>query len=183
MNMSDKILEEDLLKAKLPNKRSRYFYKSEIKIPKKSLVMMCGTPGSGKSTLARKICMQSNKKTHIDLIAKEAYDKAYRKAEEALAQEESVLWDNLGIFPTERAEVLNGLRAKYDYSILLVVNCDKLQAIIRSINRGDTQNRTNLILDTYSYLQFQLKNPTKYFIGFDEVYIIDGTQEITVKEP
>lgn len=34
MNMSDKILEEDLLKAKLPNKRSRYFYKSEIKIPK-----------------------------------------------------------------------------------------------------------------------------------------------------
>ena len=146
MNMSDKILEEDLLKAKLPNKRSRYFYKSEIKIPKKSLVMMCGTPGSGKSTLARKICMQSNKKTHIDidylfdtttkdlypnakyltaenidLIAKEAYDKAYRKAEEALAQEESVLWDNLGIFPTERAEVLNGLRAKYDYSILLVV--------------------------------------------------------------
>ena len=55
MNMSDKILEEDLLKAKLPNKRSRYFYKSEIKIPKKSLVMMCGTPGSGKSTLARKI--------------------------------------------------------------------------------------------------------------------------------
>lgn len=40
MNISDKTfktLEEDLLKAtaKLLNKRSRYFYKNEIKIPKK----------------------------------------------------------------------------------------------------------------------------------------------------
>ena len=33
------------------------------------------------------------------------------------------------------------------------------------------------------YLQPQLYQPSKYFIGFDEVYIIDGTQEVTVKEP
>lgn len=58
-----------------------------------------------------------------------------------------------------------------------------MQAIIRSIARGDTQNRTNLILSTYMYLQPQLYQPSKYFIGFDEVYIIDGTQEVTVKEP
>ena len=63
------------------------------------------------------------------------------------------------------------------------MNCDKLQAIIRSIARGDTQNRTNLILSTDMYLQPQLYQPSKYFIGFDEVYIIDGTQEVTVKEP
>ena len=112
MNISDKMLEEDWLKArtKLPNKRSRYFYKSEIKIPKKSLVMMCGTPGAGKTTIARKICSQLKDSIHvdidylfdcatktlypnaqslsvedIDLIAKEAYDKAYRNEEEILA--------------------------------------------------------------------------------------------------
>ena len=112
-----------------------------------------------------------------------AYDKAYRNAEEILANGNTVIWDNLGIFPTERAEVLNGLRTKYDYAILIVVNCDKLQAILRSIRRGDSQNRTYLILNTHTYLQLQLQNPTKYFIGFDEVYIIDGTQEVTVKEP
>ena len=100
-----------------------------------------------------------------------------------LANGNTVIWDNLGIFPTERAEVLNGLRTKYDYAILIVVNCDKLQAILRSIRRGDSQNRTYLILNTHTYLQLQLQNPTKYFIGFDEVYIIDGTQEVTVKEP
>uniref|UniRef100_UPI003FED9386 AAA family ATPase n=1 Tax=Candidatus Merdicola sp. TaxID=3085652 RepID=UPI003FED9386 len=213
MNISDKTfktLEEDLLKAtaKLLNKRSRYFYKNEIKIPKKSLVMMCGTPGAGKTTIARKICSQLKDSIHvdidylfdcatktlypnaqslsvedIDLIAKEAYDKAYRNAEEILANGNTVIWDNLGIFPTERAEVLNGLRTKYDYAILIVVNCDKLQAILRSIRRGDSQNRTYLILNTHTYLQLQLQNPTKYFIGFDEVYIIDGTQEVTVKEP
>ena len=163
MNISDKTfktLEEDLLKAtaKLLNKRSRYFYKNEIKIPKKSLVMMCGTPGAGKTTIARKICSQLKDSIHvdidylfdcatktlypnaqslsvedIDLIAKEAYDKAYRNAEEILANGNTVIWDNLGIFPTERAEVLNGLRTKYDYAILIVVNCDKLQAILRSI--------------------------------------------------
>ena len=209
MNISVKTLEEDLLKAttKLPNKRSRYFYKSEIKIPKKSLVMMCGTPGSGKTTLAQKICMQSSASTididcifdsvtkelypnaqylsaeAIDLIAKEAFDKAYRNAEEALAKENTVIWDNLGIFPTERAEVLTSLKDKYSSAILVILNCDKLQAIIRSISRGDTQNRTNLILGTDMYLQLQLYQPSKYFIGFDEVYIIDGTQEVTVKEP
>lgn len=209
MKMSDKTLEEDLLKAtaKLPNKRSRYFYKNEIKIPKKSLVMMCGMPGSGKSTLAQKICMQSSAITididyifdsvtkelypnaqylsaeDIDLIAEEAFDKAYRNAEETLAMENTVIWDNLGIFPTERAEVLTSLKDKYSSAILVILNFDKLQAIIRSINRGDTQNRTNLILNTHTYLQLQLQNPTKYFIGFDEVYIIDGTQEVTVKEP
>ena len=200
MNISVKTLEEDLLKAttKLPNKRSRYFYKSEIKIPKKSLVMMCGMPGSGKSTLAQKICMQSSaihididyifnsvtkelypnaqylSAEDIDFIGKDAYEKAYRNAEEILAKGNTIIWDNLGIFPTDRAEVLNGLETKYDYAILIVVNCDKLQAIIRSISRGDTQNRTNLILNTHTYLQLQLQNPTKYFIGFDEVYIIDG---------
>lgn len=209
MNISVKTLEEDLLKAttKLPNKRSRYFYKSEIKIPKKSFVMMCGTPGSGKTTLAQKICMQSSSSTididcifdsvtkelypnaqylsaeDIDLIAKEAFDKAYRNAEEALAKENTVIWDNLGIFPTERAEVLTSLKDKYSSAILVILNCDQLQTILRSISRGDTQNRTNLILNTHTYLQLQLQNPTKYFIGFDEVYIIDGTQEVVVKEP
>lgn len=210
MNISCKLLEEDLLKAttKLPNKRSRYFYKNEIKIPKKSLVMMCGTPGAGKTTIARKICSQLKDSIHVDIdylfdcatktlypnaqylsaedidfIGKEAFDKAYRNAEDALSKEKNVIWDNLGIFPTERAEVLNGLRTKYDYAILIVVNCDKLQAILRSIRRGDSQNRTYLILNTHTYLQLQLQNPTKYFIGFDEVYIIDGTQEVTVKEP
>lgn len=209
MNISGKLLEEDLLKAttKLPNKRSRYFYKNEIKIPKKSLVMMCGTPGSGKSTLAQKICMQSSAITididyvfdsvtkelypkaqylsaeDIDLIAKEAFDKAFRNAEDALSKENTVIWDNLGIFPTERAEVLARLKDKYSSAILVILNCDKLQAIIRSISRGDTQNRTNLILNTHTYLQLQLQNPTKYFIGFDEVYIIDGAQGLTVKEP
>lgn len=209
MNISDKILEEDWLKArtKLPNKRSRYFYKSEIKIPKKSLVMMCGTPGSGKSTLAQKICMQSNA-VHIDIdyifdsvtkelypnaqylsakdidfIAKDAYEKAYQNAEEVLAKGNTIIWDNLGIFPTDRVEVLTRLKDKFSSAILVILNCDKLQAIIRSISRGDTQTRTNLILNTHTYLQLQLQNPSKYFIGFDEVYIIDGTQEITVKEP
>ena len=209
MNISGKLLEEDLLKAttKLPNKRSRYFYKNEIKIPKKSLVMMCGTPGSGKSTLAQKICMQSSAITididyvfdsvtkelypkaqylsaeDIDFIGKEAFDKAYRNAEEILANGNTVIWDNLGIFPTERAEVLARLKDKYYSAILVILNCDKLQAIIRSIARGDTQNRTNLILSTDMYLQPQLYQPSKYFIGFDEVYIIDETQEVTVKEP
>ena len=119
----------------------------------------------------------------IDLIAKEAYDKAYRNAEEILANGNTVIWDNLGIFPTERAEVLTRLKDKYYSSILVIMNCDKMQAIIRSIRRGDSQNRTYLILNTHTYLQLQLQNPTKYFIGFDEVYIIDGTQEVTVKEP
>lgn len=210
MNISCKLLEEDLLKAttKLPNKRSRYFYKNEIKIPKKSLVMMCGTPGSGKTTIARKICSQLKDSIHvdidylfdcatktlypkaqylsaedIDLIAKEAFDKAFRNAEDALSKENTVIWDNLGIFPTERAEVLARLKDKYSSAILVILNCDKLQAIIRSISRGDTQNRTNLILNTHTYLQLQLQNPTKYFIGFDEVYIIDGAQGLTVKEP
>ena len=210
MNISCKLLEEDLLKAttKLPNKRSRYFYKNEIKIPKKSLVMMCGTPGAGKTTIARKICSQLKDSIHVDIdylfdcttktlypnaqylsaedidfIGKEAFDKAYRNAEDALSKEKNVIWDNLGIFPTERAEVLTRLKDKYYSAILIIMNCDKLQAIIRSIARGDTQNRTNLILNTHTYLQLQLQNPTKYFIGFDEVYIIDGTQEVTVKEP
>ena len=213
MNISDKTfktLEEDLLKAtaKLLNKRSRYFYKNEIKIPKKSLVMMCGTPGAGKTTIARKICSQLKDSIHvdidylfdcatktlypnaqslsvedIDLIGKEAYDKAYRNAEEILANGNTVIWDNLGIFPTERAEVLTRLKDKYYSAILVIMNCDKMQAIIRSIARGDTQNRTNLILSTDMYLQPQLYQPSKYFIGFDEVYIIDGTQEVTVKEP
>lgn len=209
MNISDKLLEEDLLKAttKLPNKHSRYFYKSEIKIPKKSLVMMCGTPGSGKTTLAQKICMQSSaihididcifdrvtkelypnaqylSAEDIDFIGKDAYDKAYRNAEEILAKGNTIIWDNLGIFPTDRAEVLTKLKDKYSSAILVILNCDKLQAVIRSISRGDTQNRTNLILNTHTYLQLQLYQPSKYFIGFDEVYIIDGTQEVTVKEP
>lgn len=210
MNISDKTLEEDWLKAtaKIPNKCSRYFYKSEIKIPKKSLVMMCGTPGSGKTTLARQICTQLNKAIHIDIdyifdtttkelypnamyltetdidtIAKEAYEKVYQKAEKALAEDNAIIWDDLGIFPTGRAEVLNELKEKYTFAILVVVNCDETQAIIRSINRGDTQNRTNLIIGTNKYLQLQLYQLTKYFIGFDEVYIIDGAKEVTVKEP
>lgn len=212
MNISDKTfktLEEDFLKAKakLPNKRSRYFHNSEIKIPKKSLVMMCGTPGSGKTTLARKICMQSSaipididyifnsvtkelypnaqylSAEDIDFIGKDAYEKAYRNAEEVLAKGNTIIWDNLEIFPTDRAKVLTRLKDKYSSAILVILKCDRLQAVIRSINRGDTQNRTNLILGTDKYLQLQLYQPSKYFIGFDEVYIIDGTQEITVKEP
>lgn len=210
MNIAEKKLEENLLLAKtglrLSNKTSRYF--SEIEIPKKSLVLLCGTPGAGKTTIARKICSQLKDSIHvdidylfdcatktlypnaqslsvedIDLIAKEAYDKAYRNAEEILANGNTVIWDNLGIFPTERAEVLTRLKDKYYSAILVIMNCDKMQAIIRSIARGDTQNRTNLILSTYMYLQPQLYQPSKYFIGFDEVYIIDGTQEVTVKEP
>ena len=210
MNISCKLLEEDLLKAttKLPNKRSRYFYKSEIKIPKKSLVMMCGTPGAGKTTIARKICSQLKDSIHVDIdylfdcatktlypnaqylsaedidfIGKDAYEKAYRNAEEVLAKGNTIIWDNLEIFPTDRAKVLTRLKDKYSSAILVILKCDRLQAVIRSINRGDTQNRTNIILGTDKYLQLQLYQPSKYFIGFDEVYIIDGTQEITVKEP
>lgn len=209
--MLEKKLEENLIEAKglnLSAKRSRYFYKNEIKIPKKSLVLLCGTPRAGKTTVAKKICKQLANATYIDIdylfdssakelypneeylteedidcIAKEAYDKAYGSAKEGLEKENIVVWDDLEIFPTDRAEVLKGLKGKYAYAILVVVNCDKLKAIIRSIKHGDTQTRTNLILDTYTYLQLQLQNPTKYFIGFDEVYIIDGTQEVTVKEP
>ena len=178
MNISDKTLEEDWLKArtKLPNKRSRYFYKSEIKIPKKSLVIMCGTPGSGKSTLAQKICMQSSaihididyifnsltkelypnaqylSAEDIDFIGKDAYDIAYRNAEEVLAKGNTIIWDNLERFPTDRAKVLTRLKDKYSFAILVILKCDKLQDVIRSINRGDTQNRTNLILGTDKYL-------------------------------
>ena len=108
---------------------------------------------------------------------------AYRTAKESLEKEKVVVWDDLEIYPTDRAEVLQGLKGKYAYAILIVVNCNQLKAICRSIKNGDTQTRTNLILDTYIYLQLQLQNPTKYFIGFDEVYIIDETAEITVKEP
>ena len=79
--------------------------------------------------------------------------------------------------------MLTKINDKYSSAILVILNCDKLQAVIRSISRGDTQNRTNLILNTHTYLQLQLYQPSKYFIGFDEVYIIDGTQEVTVKEP
>ena len=202
MNISDKTfktLEEDLLKAtaKLLNKRSRYFYKNEIKIPKKSLVMMCGTPGAGKTTIARKICSQLKDSIHVDIdylfdcATKTLYPNAQSLsvedidliAKEILANGNTVIWDNLGIFPTERAEVLTRLKDKYYSAILVIMNCDKMQAIIRSIARGDTQNRTNLILSTDMYLQPQLYQPSKYFIGFDEVYIIDGTQEVTVKEP
>lgn len=211
MNTAEKKLEENLLAAKnmnLPNKRSRYFYKSELKIPKQSLVLLCGIPGAGKTTLAQEICTQSNKISHIDIdymfdcttkelypnavylteenidcIAKEAFDKAYRNVEKALAKENAVVWDDLGIFPTDRADVLNALKNKYTNAILIVVTCNKLKAICRSISRGDTQTRTNLILDTDIYLQLQLQQPTKYFRGFNEVYIIDETQKITVKEP
>ena len=79
--------------------------------------------------------------------------------------------------------MLTRLKDKYSSAILVILSFDKLQAVIRSINRGDTQNRTNLILGTDMYLQLQLYQPSKYFIGFDEVYIIDGTQEVKVKEP
>ena len=119
----------------------------------------------------------------IDFIGKDAYEKAYRNAEEVLAKGNTIIWDNLEIFPTDRAKVLTRLKDKYSSAILVILKCDRLQAVIRSINRGDTQNRTNIILGTDKYLQLQLYQPSKYFIGFDEVYIIDGTQEITVKEP
>ncbi len=210
MNIAEKKLEENLLLAKtglrLSNKTSRYF--SEIEIPKKSLVLLCGTPRSGKTTVAKKICKQLANSTYIDIdywfdsavkdlypneeylteeeidcIAKKAYGNAYRTAKESLEKEKVVVWDDLEIYPTDRAEVLQGLKGKYAYAILIVVNCNQLKAICRSIKNGDTQTRTNLILDTYIYLQLQLQNPTKYFIGFDEVYIIDETAEITVKEP
>lgn len=206
-----KKLEENILVAKdiyLENKSCRYFYKNEIKIPKKSLVLLCGTPGSGKTTVARKMCRQLNNSSHINIdywfdcstkelfpnaeyvtteeinsIAKDAFDKAYRSAEEALEKENIVVWDDLEIFPTDRAEVLNRLKDKYAYVILVVVNCDKEKAIMRLINRGNTYNRIKLVQDTHMYLQLQIQKPSKYFIGFDEVYIIDEAEEITVKEP
>ena len=111
------------------------------------------------------------------------FDKAYKSAKEAFLKERTVVWEDLGIFPTDRAEVLSGLNSSYAYAILVILNCDKLLAIFRSLSRGDTQIRTELIPDTYEYLQLQLQNPTKYFVGFDEVYIVDGTREVTVEEP
>ena len=211
MQTAKKKLEENLIEAKkmgLPDKCGRYFYKNEIKIPNNSFVLVCGTPGSGKSTVAQKICMKiknisyvnidylfdaSAKELYpkkdflteeeIDCIARNAFDKAYKSAKEAFLKERTVVWEDLGIFPTDRAEVLSGLNSSYAYAILVILNCDKLLAIFRSLSRGDTQIRTELIPDTYEYLQLQLQNPTKYFVGFDEVYIVDGTREVTVEEP
>lgn len=210
MNITEKKLEKNLKQAKsmiLHKKQSRYFCKSEIKIPQKSFVLLCGTPGSGKTTVARKICEQFKDSVHIDIdylfdcstkelypnkelltgedidcIAENAFDKAYSSAKDSLEKRSVVVWDDLEIFPTDRVEVLNELD-EYAYVILVVINCDSLKAIFRSINRGDTQTRTNLILDTHKYLQLQLQNPSKYFIGFNEVYIIDDAEKVTIKEP
>ena len=66
--MIAEILTENLKKAtKLPQKRTRYFIKNELKIPKKSLVVLCGTPAAGKSTVANVICEELMNSVHIEI--------------------------------------------------------------------------------------------------------------------
>lgn len=191
-----------------PNKKTRYFIKNEIQVPHNSIIVLCGTSGSGKSTIAQNMC-QKIKKTFIidlddffngatqkfypnyhvlfeenlDVIAKEAYTNAFNTAKDLLSKNYTLVWEDMDIWPTDRANVLNELKGLYQQSILIVIRCDLEIAITRSIMRGDTQHRTKLIPETYKCLQFQLNEITRFFIGFDKVYIVDEKDELRIKEP
>lgn len=201
--MIAEILTENLEQAtKLPNKRTRYFIKDELKIPKKSLVVLCGTPAAGKSTVAYVICKEIMNSEHIDidkifeeeavklakedfltieeenLAGKSTFEKALKKAETVLKSDGTAVWDDLCIFPKDREKILLGLEGKYEHSTLIVLEGEMAEIILRSIKRGDSQVRTKLIQDTYGYLQLQLQRVTKYFTGFDDVYIVKGNVSI-----
>ena len=191
-----------------PNKKTRYFIKNEIQVPHNSIIVLCGTSGSGKSTMAQNMC-QKIKKTFIidlddffneatqkfypnyhvlfeenlDVIAKEAYTNAFNTAKDLLSKKYTLVWEDMNIWPTNRADVLNELKALYQQSILIVLKCNLEMAITRSIMRGDNQHRTKLIPETYKCLQFQLNEITRFFIGFDKVYIVDEKDELRIKEP
>lgn len=195
--MIAEILTENLEQAtKLPQKRTRYFIKNEIKIPNKSLVVLCGTPAAGKSTMANIICKEFMNSAHIeadkifeeealkliedevltieqeDLAEKRSFEKALKQAEVVLNSNGIVVWDDLAIFPKDREKILLGLEGKYDHSILIILEVEMVETVLRSIRRGDSQIRTKIIQDTYEYLQLQLQRVTKYFTGFDDVYIV-----------
>lgn len=197
----------EIARTMASNKRTRYFIKNEIQVPQNSIIVLCGTPGSGKSTLAQNICKKSKNTFRIDLddffneatqkfypnyhvlyeenldvIAKEAYKNAFNTAKNLLSKKYTLVWEDMDILPTNRAEVLNELKGLYQQSILVVLKCNLELAITRSIMRGDTQNRTRLIPETYKCLQFQLNEISRFFIGFDKVYIVDGKDELRIKE-
>ena len=116
--MIAEILTENLKKAtKLPQKRTRYFIKNELKIPKKSLVVLCGTPAAGKSTVANVICEELMNSVHIEideiceeevlklitdnflteeqenLAEKKSFERALKKAETVLESYGIAVWD------------------------------------------------------------------------------------------
>lgn len=202
--MIAEILTENLKKAtKLPQKRTRYFIKNELKIPKKSLVVLCGTPAAGKSTVANVICEELMNSVHIEideiceeevlklitdnflteeqenLAEKKSFERALKKAETVLKSYGIAVWDDLCIFPKDREKILFGLEGKYDHSILIVLERDITETIFRSIIRGDSQIKTKLIQETHECLQMQLQRVTKYFTGFDDVYILKGDVSIS----